>query len=139
MERARESAAEVSVDELRARIEAWRRSRAKRGPMPAELWADAVVLAKRESVYRTARALGVNYATLKWHVAVASSGGREESTGPVGFVELLAAPRPTEPAGASSTVVELSDASGATMTVRMPSSGGLDLSALVGVFLRGGA
>lgn len=137
MERADERAAEVSVDGLRARIEAWRRRRAKRGAMPEELWASAVVLAKGDSVYRAARALGLNYATLKWQAAVAAADERQRPSGSVGFVELLA-PRPDEVAAASGTVVELSDADGATMTIRVPSSGGLDVSALVRAFRRGG-
>ncbi len=137
MERAEESAAEVSVDGLRARIEAWRRRRTKRGPMPEELWAGAVLLAQRGSVYRTARALGLNYATLKWQAAVAAPDEREGPAGSVGFVELLA-PRPGEVAAASGTVVELSDADGATMMIRVPGSDGLDVSALVRAFRRGG-
>jgi hypothetical protein len=97
-----------------------------------------VVLAQLGSVYRTARALGLNYATLKWHVAVAAPDERLRPAGSVGFVELLA-PQPVEPAAASGTVVELSDVDGVMMTIRVPSSGGLDVSALVRAFRRGDA
>ncbi len=112
--------------EVRKRIERWRRTRAKRGPMPEELWQQAVALARRTSVYRTSTTLGVNYATLKWHVAEAESAG-----GRAGFVEVVGLQPP-----ASEVVVELADAGGTRMTVRTSASGAADVAELASALWR---
>jgi hypothetical protein len=56
----------ITTETIRARITQWRETRTHRGaPMPAALWAAAVDVARRHGVDPTARALGVDYATLK--------------------------------------------------------------------------
>jgi len=138
MERTGESTAAHRVDEVRAGIESWRRQRAKRGAMPEELWSAATDLAGLDGVYRTARALGLNYETLRWRVAEARLGEQEEQTTAAGFVELLA-PYPVEPAQAAETVVELWDAERAKMTICVPGDGRVDVVALAQAFWsRGG-
>jgi hypothetical protein len=53
-------------DPLRARIAHWRETRSDRGgAMPAGLWAEAIVLARRHGVGPTARVLRIDYASLK--------------------------------------------------------------------------
>ena len=52
----------------RERFERWRRARVGRPPIPDPLWASAVRLARRYGIYRTARALGVDYYSLKGRV-----------------------------------------------------------------------
>ena len=127
-----------SVAGLRKRIEDWRRRREKRCAMPEELWAAAVAVAERGSVYGTARALGVSYATLRWRVAAAELERRREAERGVGFVELLApaSAGSGEPAGVE---VELSAADGAKMTVRAPSGEALDVAGLARGFWGRGA
>ena len=49
----------VRLTQLRGRIERWRCTRAKRSPMPAELWTAATELAQELGVYRVARELRV--------------------------------------------------------------------------------
>lgn len=49
----------VRLSQLRRRIERWRWSRAKRSPMPADLWMAATELARELRAYRVARELGV--------------------------------------------------------------------------------
>ena len=51
--------------ELRARLEEWRTSHPRRTPLPEEMWAAAVELARRHGLYRTARALPIDYANLR--------------------------------------------------------------------------
>ncbi len=127
------------VKQVRGRIEQWRRTRAKRSPMPEPLWDAAVRLAQADGIYPIARALAVNYQTLKCRVVVASNGG---SRTPAGFVELT--PMPENPAHAAEsvsggeTVRELSSGGGATLTIRLPSERELDVERLAGVFLRRG-
>ena len=51
---------------LRGRIAQWRERRTHRGaPMPAALWAGALALARRYGIAATARALRLDYGTLK--------------------------------------------------------------------------
>ena len=138
MEQQRGAAPAQSVAGLRAGIEDWRRRREKRCAMPEELWAAAVALTERGSVYGTARALGVSYATLRWRTAAAELERRREPARGAGFVELLA-PAPTGGVQSTVTQVELSDESGARMTVRVPSGEPLDVAGLARVFWGRGA
>jgi hypothetical protein len=51
--------------DLRARLAEWRKSHPRRSPLPEEMWAVAVELARRHGVYRTARALPIDYVNLR--------------------------------------------------------------------------
>jgi len=140
---------EVEVEEVRARIDRWRRSRAKRGAMPEELWAEAVALGERFGVYPVCRQLGLSYDRLKLHVVEAElqrihrlGVGGEQGVGgpeaevPVGFIELHAAQAFGE-CGRSGPVVvevELSRADGSRMSVRMAPEQQLDLVGLSETF-----
>jgi hypothetical protein len=81
----------TTVAPLRARIAEWRATRTHRGaPMPAALWAAAVGVARRHGVGPTARALGVDYATLQRRLA--SDGAGPTAAAPT-FLDLgVAAP-----------------------------------------------
>ena len=60
----------TTADSLRARIAHWREARTSRGgAMPAGLWADAILLARRHGVAPTARVLRIDYASLKRRLA----------------------------------------------------------------------
>jgi hypothetical protein len=47
----------LTIDELRARFEEWRQNRQGKSPIPDELWAAAVELARKDGVNRTAAEL----------------------------------------------------------------------------------
>jgi hypothetical protein len=51
--------------QLRARLAEWRKSHPRRSPLPEEMWAAAAELARRHGLYRTARALPIDYAGLR--------------------------------------------------------------------------
>jgi hypothetical protein len=75
--------------ELRARLAEWRKSHPRRSPLPEQIWAVAVELARRHGLYRTARALPVDYANLRKRLNPATPSAavaRPE------FVEVLVAP-----------------------------------------------
>ena len=130
----RRRAASGRVKQVRGRIEQWRRARAKRSPMPEPLWDAAVQLARADGVYPIARALAVNYQTLKCRVAMASNGN---SRAPADFVELTPMPaNGSVPRG--EMVLELSSGGGATLTIRLPSERELDVERLAEAFLRRG-
>ncbi len=52
-----------AIEEVRDRIEHWRKTRQKRSPMPEQLWDAAIPLARTHGIYAVAKALRVNYDT----------------------------------------------------------------------------
>ncbi len=131
----RSAALPASVSRLRVRVERWRERGAKRGRMPEELWAAAVSLAQAHGLYRVARALRLDYGSLKKRVE-RSPDSEPGDTDDVGrFVEIDA--RHLVPGLASSgAVVELLDAEGTKLVVRLSGRESLDVPALVEAFRR---
>ena len=132
------AATTARVDTIRKRIEDWRRTRQKRSPMPGLLWDEATRLARRQGVYAVARALGVNYESLKKRAGgSASAASRVEGPSESGFVELCAAPlfgASMLTAPTSSTVVEVADGRGVRLTIRLGGEAPLDVVGLVDAF-----
>ena len=117
-----------------ARIERWRSSREKLGPMPGRLWREAASLAREVGAGPVGRALGLNHQALKKHMEAEGTGGEgvELSTG--GFVDLGRTQMLGLGAAGSGPVVEVSDARGVKLTVRLPAGSGLNVAALVEAF-----
>jgi hypothetical protein len=114
---------------LRRRFERWRRTRKVRGRIPEPLWAAAVKLAGTYGIHRTAKALRVDYYSLKKRV----EGGpaATASTVPVGaagatFLEVPPAAWP----GCGECTLELEDAGGAKLRVHLKGFEAPDLAAL---------
>ncbi len=131
----REESADIA--EVRERIARWRATRAKRSPMPAPLWDAAVRLAQTHGIYPIARRRPVNYESLKGRVGGASGGREPKAAKPAAprFVELrptplplVASPLPTGPS------VELVDARGETLTMRLGPGERLDVVGLARTF-----
>jgi hypothetical protein len=119
----------AGVEEVRRRLEAWRKTRTTRD-LPEEIWEAAVNLAKTYGVSRIAKALALHYNGLKDRVKAASEreGNSPRASQPL-FMELdmnSTLPPPT-------CVVELEDQRGAKMTIRLSASD-LDLRALTEAF-----
>jgi len=118
--------ARAKLGRVRQRIEVWRRTRAKRSPMPPALWTAATELARELGAYRVAQELGVGYGSLKDRLG--ANGGR----GPGEFVEvdgallLSAAPARNE--------VELSDARGMKVVIRLGEGQAVDVAAVLAAF-----
>ena len=114
------------------RFEAWRRGRTTQR-IPDELWSLAADLGTRFGVSCTARALRVQYYTLKKHMDTAATrGSNEEGTHPA-FVEFWRAP--TTAALPESCRVEFERASGEKMRVHLGGVYGTDLALLARLFL----
>jgi hypothetical protein len=101
--------------------------------MPPQLWAEASVLARELGVHRVKSALGLNYESLKNRVRELGARQGGAGTKAAAFVELSGA-QLLEPA--SGPVVEISDADGGRLTVRLATGSGLDVAGLVEVFRR---
>ncbi len=135
MGRRSRSALPARVSQLRGRIERWRRERPERSPMPAELWGSAVSLARRHGVYPIARALGVDYGALKKRVARCPKGAEKSGKSSPEFIELAPGPWLGR-ADSAGMVVELWDAEGAKLVVRLADRDGLDVRDLAEAFWR---
>lgn len=115
------------LERTRQRFERWRETRKVRSRIPESLWTSAVKMARAYGINRTARALRVDYYSLKERVEseVSSSDVSKRNTSPI-FVELAA------PATASTCecLLELEDVSGAKMRIEFKGVEVPDLAAL---------
>lgn len=115
--------------------------------MSEELWSAAVSLVGDEhTLYRVARDLGVDYTTLK--LRVMESDTRALTAGlPRADIEAVEVPRPAQfvevdptdlfgRVGQGVTVVELTGADGAKMTMRVPAGVAVDVLGLASTFCR---
>ena len=78
--------------ELRGRLAEWRSSHPRRSPLPEEFWTAAVELARRHGVYRTARALPIDYVNLRKRL---NERVRPETVSRPQFLELFPTPAHT--------------------------------------------
>jgi len=116
----------TGLEQTRRRITRWRETRTHRGaPMPAALWTAAITLARQHGLYPTARALRVDYGSLKKRRDAAGA-GRVPSPA---FVELPAA-RPT---GLGPCVIDLEGRRGGRMRIEVPGVTMADLVTLTRV------
>ena len=122
------------LSQLRRRIERWRWTRSKRSPMPAELWRAATELAHELGTYRVARALGVGYGSLQDRVGAPGETGRRAAEA---FVAVDGASLFSAAPVTVRSEVELSDASGTTMVIRLAADQAVDVAALLAAFRRG--
>ena len=102
----------------------WRRTRQTGRRIPNSLWASAVKLAGQYGINQTARALGLDYYSLKKRLDEKPSELPSAST--PAFVE-LASPSLTAP---GECLVEFEDAAGARMRIHLKGSDTPDLIAL---------
>jgi hypothetical protein len=103
-------------------FELWRKTRKRCSPIPEPLWVSAVELAREYGVHQTARALRLNYYSLKKRFPSINSTtckSQKEAT----FVELL----PSGAAGLSVCTIEMENPQGGKMKIQLQ---GLDTSGL---------
>lgn len=108
------------LSRMRERLDEWRKANARGVAFPEKLWASAGRLAQRHGVFRTARALGLEYNKLK-----GASGGAVGRTGgaakrpvvrkPVKFIELTGA----LPVSANGCRLSLQNLNGQTLQLEM--------------------
>lgn len=118
---------------LAQRLNAWRSARTRGQRIPDELWKAAADLARVHGLSRTSSALKLSYYDLKRRLVAARRPRRRRVT-PAPFVEV--APPAWAPDLGERGTVELVQASGARLTLRLPNPSASDLLALVPLFLR---
>ena len=62
----------ITLEEAKARFEAWRQNRKGKAPIPDELWALAVEVARKEGINRTSTELRVEWNHLKRRMEAAA-------------------------------------------------------------------
>lgn len=115
-----EMSAEERLEAARRGIKSWRAERLKLGPMPTELWSEAIALAGEVGVARVSGALEMNHGALSRRVDPQRSSSRRRPRASLAkreFVEVSRASLP--PAKAVGTVIELTSGSGSRLTVRL--------------------
>ena len=125
----------VGLEDVRERLESWRRTRTTRG-IPEPLWRSAVRLARRAGVCAVARGLRLNYYSLQQRVDAADGSGDNGIGRRPAFVEIDNGSGSFTGGGLT---VELSDRSGRRLVIRGPERGSVDLAALVAAFWSRGA
>jgi hypothetical protein len=112
------------------KIEQWRQQHRPRARLPEDLWREAAKLACAHGINRIARALRLDYYTLKERAAAAAESGDRDPR----FVEVL--PGMT-PASQPQCMIELEDGSGAKMRIHVQGGDMPDVAALARVFREG--
>ena len=117
-----------NLEELRCRIDSWRKTRISRQNVPEPFWKAAVDLARIGGINPVAAVLGLNYYRLKRRVETSQSVVTENNA--VNFVELQVTPA----ASSLECTAELTDRRGVTMRLRLVGAGPAELMALVQAF-----
>jgi hypothetical protein len=120
------------IESVRLRLERWRRNRKHRSPIPEELWASAAELAGEYGLAKTARALRLDYYSLKDRLGPSNQPISPEAKTQPAFVELV----PQAPAAISECTVELEDPTGTRMRVHIKATALPDLSGISDAFWR---
>jgi hypothetical protein len=121
------------LEGLRRRFERWRRTRKVRARIPEPLWASAVKLAGRYGIHRTAKALRVDYYALKKRVEGAAAVIASKMPAEVAKTQFVELPTAAWP-GSGECTLELEDAGGAKLRVRLKGFAAPDLAALTRSF-----
>jgi hypothetical protein len=126
----------LDIEEVRRRLEVWRKSRSRGKRIPARLWAVAAALARTHGVSPVSQRLGLDYNGLKRRAEAMATPRRSQLKPPPGFIEV---PLIGQPGQGPSCTVELARVEGARMTIRWEGKEGLDLVGLAEAFWRSGA
>lgn len=120
----------AALSRAQREIEQWRRQHRPRARIPEELWREAAELAGVHGINRTARALRLDYYSLKKRAAAAA--GPDERAPQ--FVEILPGGLP---ASRPECTIEVEDASGAKMRIHLQGGDFPDVAALARAFREG--
>jgi hypothetical protein len=120
----------AALSRVQRKIERWRRRRRPRARIPEELWREAAELACAYGVNRTAKALRLDYYSLKKRLPAAARPGRDTAE----FVEILPGGMPAARPGC---MIEVEDTGGVKMRIHLQGENLPDVGALLGVFREG--
>lgn len=118
------------IEPVRQELEAWRRTRKHRDPIPPPIWQAMTRLSRVHGISPVSQALRINYYDLKRRaISLPKVNSGKGSKAPA-FVELN-----VSPSTGVGCVVEVEDR-GARMTLRLPAGSGTDPIGLLHAFWR---
>ena len=120
----------LTLEQVKAKFEDWRKTRGKRRAIPNTLWKAAVSLAPKYPLYQISKALHLHYTGLKNRVQERRSSPVASGVCSPAFIELGLCDqmRPAE------CIVEMENQSGAKMRMYFEGEAGLDLLELARAF-----
>jgi hypothetical protein len=121
------------LQSLARRLKAWRTTRIPGQRIPDELWRAAADLARVHGLSRISTALQLSYYDLQRRLSGLRVQRRRRGSAPA-FVELAPLVPPAGPGDGST--LELVQASGARLTLRLPNASPKELLPMVQLFLR---
>jgi hypothetical protein len=116
----------ADIEQVRRRLQEWRRSRRHGSRIPEDLWIAAVKLAKKYRAARIAHELGLDYDGLKRRLKTAKQHGTSEPQTQQGFIELL----PFAPSSHCECTMEMEDRRGAKMKLELKGVSAGDVAAV---------
>ena len=126
---------EPQLEEVRDQFEEWRRSRkSRRDPIPLRLWKAAVNLSGSYSIHSISKALRLNYSDLKERVDQQLVADRVKALPAAGFIDLGCSQSLIE----SECIIEMQNAGGLKMQMRVRGKVDFNLLQLAKVFLAKG-
>ena len=141
MQTEQKSTEPTGLEALRNQIEAWRGMRPRTRSMPPALWSEAAAMARELGVYRVARALRLNFDTLKRQAGSASTSPRRGRSvaravlAPTSadFVEVKGLADVSRTAVGHETIVEVVACDGTRLSIR-GTCASADMAALIHAF-----
>jgi len=124
----------VALSAARQQFDQWRSRHRKRTRLPKELWRQAAVLAQEHGLNKTARALGLEYYSLKKHLDEMTTEEVIPAKAEPDFIELVGG---VMTPGSTECTIEWSDGGGSTVRMHIKGAGLSELASLASVF-RGG-
>jgi hypothetical protein len=116
----------ADIEQVRRRLQQWRRSRRHGARIPEVLWIAAVKLAKKYRPARIAHELGLDYDGLKRRLKTTKQHGTSEPHTQPGFIELL----PFASSSHCECTMELEDRRGAKMKLELKGVSAGDVAAV---------
>ena len=104
----------AALEEARRRFEGWRKTRAKLGPIPGELWQVAIEAAREHGVNLVSGVLHLEYDRLRHRLSVSSQPARPSASAAT-FLEVSVPP----PTVVAECVVEMERPDGSRMRIRL--------------------
>lgn len=116
----------ADIEQVRGRLQEWRRSRKHGSRIPEALWIAAVKLAKKYPPARIAHTFGLDYDGLKRRLKTAKQHGTSEPQSQPGFIELF----PFAPSSHCECTIEMEDWRGAKMKLELKGASAADVAAV---------
>jgi hypothetical protein len=117
------------LEQIKKRLDAWRKTRKRRGRIPDRLWKSAAEVAEHYGLNKTAKALHLDYNALKKRLKTMPDGNESSPA----FIELISPPASSS---TSECLIELEAPHGEKMRIHLKGTALPDLAAMGNMFWR---